>query len=51
VTAPPPADDDDEGGDSDSGGRMKDEQMLRAMRANTEHSLPESDNDSGYGSD
>lgn len=37
--------------DDDSGGRMKDEQMLRAMRANSEHSLPESDDEDGYGSD
>ena len=46
-----PADDDDAIDDEDSGGRMKDEQMLRAMRANSEHSLPESDDEVGYGSD
>jgi hypothetical protein len=46
-----PTDDDDAIDDDDSGGRMKDEQMLRAMRANSEHSLPESDDEGGYGSD
>ena len=51
AAAMPPPDDDDAIDDDDSGGRMKDEQMLRAMRANSEHSLPESDNESGYGSD
>ena len=43
----PPSPDDD-GDEGDDGGSAKDEQMLRALRANSEHSLPESDDDDSY---